>query len=69
VEAYWQTEHNLAQPGTTVRTDVNRPPLGIYREPSVLNNSFEAKPGDTIAFKGMKTGASIFLQAISVISN
>jgi hypothetical protein len=69
VEAYWQTEHSLAQPGATYISDVNKPPVGVYREPSVVGRTFEAKPGDLIAFKGMKTGSSIFLQGISVISH
>jgi hypothetical protein len=69
VMAYWQTETSHAQvlPGT--RVDPQTPPGGKYLQPEVLVQAFPAKPGDIIAFMGMQTGASIFLQGVAVIGH
>ena len=69
IDAYWQTEVAAAQGGSTIQPDVNKAPVGIYHEPEVHAPTFDAQPGDTIAFLGMQTGNSIFLQGIAVISH
>ena len=69
VEAYWQTEIQYAQGGAVTRADSPiKPPVGVYREPNVKVQTFDAKPGDIIQFVGMRTGRSIFLQGVAVVS-
>jgi hypothetical protein len=68
VDAYWQTEVAAAQGGFVALNDSVRPPVGVYREAEVHAQSLRAKPGDIVAFMGMRTGNSIFLQGIAVIS-
>jgi hypothetical protein len=69
VDAYWQTEVAAAQGGIVAQNDPVRPAVGVYREPEVHVQPLHAKPGDTIAFLGMRTGNSIFLQGVAVISH
>ena len=69
VDAYWQTEVAAAQGGFVAQNDPVQPPVGIYRESQVHVQPLHAQPGDTIAFLGMRTGNSIFLQGVSVISH
>lgn len=68
VRAYWQMETASPQGGSVVRTDRVGTVVGQYREPEVRAQVFEAKPGDTIGFMGMRTGDSIFLQGIAVVA-
>jgi hypothetical protein len=68
VDAYWQKEISTAQGGIVTQADPVRPGVGVYREPEVRVQPLSAKPGDTIAFIGMRTGNSIFLQGVAVIS-
>jgi hypothetical protein len=65
VDAYWQTESAHPQGGTVIQPDPLRPPIGQYREAQTSANSFNAKPGDTIRFLALRTGNTLFLQAIS----
>jgi hypothetical protein len=67
VDAYWQTEVSAAQGGAVAQADPIRPGVGIYREPEVRVQPLMIKPGDTIAFLGMRTGNSIFLQGVTVL--
>lgn len=70
VEAYWQTEVLYAQGGSVVAPDSPfKTPVGLYMESSIKGQEFPGKPGDTVAFMGLRTGRSIFLQAVSVVSH
>jgi len=70
VEAYWQTELGYAQGGALARSDSPfKPAVGMYREPNVQAQEFDGKPGDTVDFIGMRTGRSIFLQGVAVVSH
>jgi hypothetical protein len=68
VEAFWQTDVNYAQGGSLAKPDNPlKPPVGVYREPTQQIQTFDAKPGETIQFMGMRTGRSIFLQGVAVV--
>jgi hypothetical protein len=69
VMAYWQLETTYAQVLTGTQLDPQVPPAGDYLRPQAVVHSFPAKPGDTIAFLGVQTGASIFLQGVSVLAH
>lgn len=70
IDAYWQTELDYAQNGTTASSDSPfRPPVGVYKPPNTKTQEFEGKPGDTIEFIGMRTGRSLFLRSVAVVSH
>jgi hypothetical protein len=68
VLAYWQTETVYAPVLTGTQLNSTTAPSGAYLEPQAVDRNFPAKPGDTIAFLGMHTGDSIFLQGVTVIA-
>ena len=68
VLAYWQTQTAYAPVLTDTQLDSTTSPSGKYLQPQVVDHVFPAKPGDTIAFLGMHTGDSIFLQGVAVIA-
>ncbi len=68
VLAFWQTETTYAQVLTGTQLNSTTAPSGSYLESRVVDHSFPARPGDTIAFLGMNTGDAIFLQGVAVIA-
>ena len=72
VEAYWLTESMMAvqmDPETTSTGTPLQPQVGQYQPPVARTEDFNAAPGDTIAFVGLKTGDDILLRGIRVIGH
>ncbi len=69
VNAYWLTETDVAQGGTVTTVDPLQPDVGSYEKPVVRAEVFNAVPGDTIQFAGLKTGDDILLRGFRVIGH
>jgi len=71
VDAYWQTEIYIPQEGT-IDNSGNGPfsqAVGNYKEPYAHHLDLPAKVGDTIVFRGMKTGDELLLRSVQVVPN
>jgi hypothetical protein len=67
VPAYWQKEVARAEGGAKVQDSPIRPPVGVYREPTVRPVTFPAQVGDVIAYVGLRTGNDLLLRGVQVI--
>ncbi len=69
VYGYWSTEREVAQstPMFTKDGPLAEPQTQV-REPKVVEQKFPAKVGDTITFRGMKTGTEIYLTGVQLLS-
>jgi len=68
VQAYWILQTDLAQGGLVSTDNPVTPGYGQYTPPQARTQNFDAVPGDTIAFVGLKTGDDILLRGIKVIA-
>lgn len=71
ISAYWQPFVATTQPGSVAfeGNGYTRHPVGAYQEPVQHPRTFEAKPGDTIQFRGIRTGNEILLSLIEVVKH
>jgi hypothetical protein len=69
VQAYWLLETDRPQGGTITAINPVGPGVGQYEPPIVRPQNFDAVPGDTIAFVGLKSGDDILLRGIKVVAH
>ncbi len=68
VYGYWEADPSTAQTSTITRSGPWGSAVGVANEPIVHHQDFPAKPGDTIAFRGLRTGSDIYLTGVRVLS-
>ena len=77
LESRWQTGPGLlacsktdfAQGGVITSDNPVSPGVAQYQPPLAQAQNFDAVPGDTVAFVGLKTGNDILLRGIKVIAH
>ena len=69
VQAYWLLQTDFAQGGVITGDNPVTPGVAQYQPPLARAQNFDAAPGDTVAFVGLKTGNDILLRGIKVIAH
>mgnify|MGYP001548458754 CR=1 FL=1 len=68
VYGYWSAEREVARDTPMfTKSGPLAEPRSVVKEPTVIPQQFPGKAGDTIAFRGMRTGADIYLTGVQVL--
>lgn len=67
VYGYWESDPATAQPGSISSNGAWGSAVGEGKDPIVHHQDLPAKPGDTIVFRGFKTGSDIYLSGVQVV--
>jgi hypothetical protein len=70
IQAYWNTQRVLAGPGSFFTDGPLSAPTVNAHDPIVREQNFPAKPGELIAYIGMRTGEDdLFLRGVTVVGH